>query len=248
MGSTRAAPAAVGCRGILLPSAAHEMIRVAMAQLTENFATKTGADAVLNSVTSSAVQLIDGVDAADILVIADGRFTSMAPTTDLVVQLDRLQQDLQEGPCLEAAVADAVIRSADLRDEPRWPRFAKAAVELGARSVMSFQLYRHQSGVGALNLFGREPHQYSLDAEAIGAMLATHAANALVAADRQQQFDSALSSRDVIGQAKGVLMERYGVDAVQAFDMLTSLSQNSNTPVRVVATHVVETVSRRSTA
>jgi AmiR/NasT family two-component response regulator len=72
-----------------------------------------------------------------------------------------------------------------------------------------------------------------------------HAANALIAADRQQQFGSALSTRDVIDQAKGVLTERYSVDAVQAFDLLSTLPQNSNTPVRQVAGQVVETVTRR---
>ncbi|CAN5337541.1 GAF and ANTAR domain-containing protein [soil metagenome] len=215
-----------------------------MAELTENFASKAGPDAILASVTSSAVGIIDGVDWADILLITDGQFESLAPTGDLVRELDDLQRAFQQGPCLEAAVADAVIRSADLRDEPRWPRFAEAAVARGVESVLSFQLYSHRAGRGALNLFGREAHTFSAEAEAIGAMLATHAANALVAADRQHQFDSALATRDVIGQAKGVLMERFGVDAVQAFDLLSTLSQNSNTPLRQIAAQVVETVTK----
>jgi hypothetical protein len=219
-----------------------------MAQLTENFATKTGPAAALASVTSSAVQLIDGVDYADVLIIADGDFTSMAPTAEVMVELDQLQKRLRQGPCLEAAVAEAVIWSADLRDEPRWPRFAEAATARGVHSVMSFQLYSHQSGTGALNLFGSQPRRHGAEAEAIGAMLATHAANALIAADRQQQFESALSTRDVIGQAKGVLMERFGVDAIQAFDLLTKLSQNSNTPVRQIAVQIVETVAKSPSA
>jgi len=216
-----------------------------MAELTENFASKAGPDAILASVTSAAVRLIDGIDVADVLVINDDKFESLAPTNDLIRELDDLQLQFQEGPCLEAAVAESVIRSSDLRTEHRWPRFAEAATERGVFSVLSFQLYSHRNGRGALNLFGREPRTFSVEAEAIGAMLATHAANALVAADRQNQFDSALATRDVIGQAKGVLMERFGVDAVQAFDLLSTLSQNSNTPLRQVATQVVETVTNR---
>jgi hypothetical protein len=219
-----------------------------MTELTENFASKAGPDAILASVTSSAVRLIDGIDVADVLVITDDTYVSLAPTTDVIRELDDLQLKFQEGPCLEAAVAESVIRSSDLRTERRWPRFAEAATERGVHSVLSFQLYSHRSGRGALNLFGHAPRSISVEAEAIGAMLATHAANALVAADRQNQFDSALASRDVIGQAKGVLMERFGVDAVQAFDLLSTLSQNSNTPLRQVATQVVETVTNRPSA
>ena len=211
-----------------------------MTELTENFASKAGPDAILASVTSSAVRLIDGIDVADVLVINDDKYESLAPTNDLIRELDDLQLRFHEGPCLEAAVAESVIRSSDLRAERRWPRFAEAAAERGVLTVLSFQLYSHRSGRGALNLFGREPRAFSVEAEAVGAMLATHAANALVAADRQNQFDSALATRDVIGQAKGVLMERFGVDAVQAFDLLSTLSQNSNTPLRQVATQVVE--------
>ena len=229
-----------------MPTAAHQAIRTAMTELTENFASKAGPDAILASVTSSAVRLIDGIDVADVLVITDDKYESLAPTNDLIRELDDLQLQFQEGPCLEAAVAESVIRSSDLRAERRWPRFAEAAIERGVFSVLSFQLYSHRSGRGALNLFGRDPRTFSVEAEAIGAMLATHAANALVAADRQNQFDSALASRDVIGQAKGVLMERFGVDAVQAFDLLSTLSQNSNTPLRQVAAQVVETVTNRS--
>jgi AmiR/NasT family two-component response regulator len=73
-------------------------------------------------------------------------------------------------------------------------------------------------------------------------MLATHAATALIAADRQTQFESALASRDAIGQAKGILMERFRLDAVRAFSLMTKLSQDTNTPVRIIAQRVVDTI------
>jgi len=93
--------------------------------------------------------------------------------------------------------------------------------------------------MGALNLFGYHPRRFNAESEAIGAMLATHAATALIAANRQHQFESALASRDVIGQAKGI-MERLGLDAVRAFEFLARMSQNRNTPVAVIAQEIAE--------
>ncbi len=88
---------------------------------------------------------------------------------------------------------------------------------------------------------------FSVEDQIIGAMLATHAATALIAADRQTQFESALASRDLIGQAKGILMERFKVDAVRAFALMTKLSQDSNTPVRIIAARIVESTDTPET-
>jgi transcriptional regulator with GAF, ATPase, and Fis domain len=217
-------------------------MRAAMAELATNFPTPTGdIQATLASVTAAAVDLIRGVDHADILLIQDDRFVSMAPTSPIAKELDAVQERLGQGPCLQAAVAGSVIRCTDLREETRWPQFAAAAVELGMHSVLSFQLYTQRGGAGALNLLGSAPRAFSLEAEAVGALLATHAAVALAAVNREHQFESGLASRDQIGQAKGILMERFTIDAVQAFDMLRRLSQNMNTPLRVIAERVIAT-------
>ena len=133
-----------------------------------------------------------------------------------------------------------MIFSNDLRAEPRWPQFAAAAVSAGVHSMLSFQLYTHANGGGALNLLGRNPREVDYAAEAVAAMLATHAAIALIAANKQRQFESALASRDIIGQAKGIIMNRHSVDAVEAFEMLIKLSQNNNIPLRIIAQQVID--------
>jgi transcriptional regulator with GAF, ATPase, and Fis domain len=219
-----------------------EVLRLAMAQLTKKFARPTDIDDTLKSVTASCVDLIDGVECADVLLIAGADlFRSVAATSQLAVDIDDLQRRFREGPCVDAAVGNSIILCNDLREETRWPRFAEAAVAAGVHSLMSFQLFTHNALVGALNLFGLKPDAFTPEFEAVGAMLATHAATALIADDVRLQFQSALASRDTIGQAKGMIMERFNVDAIRAFELLTKLSQDSNTRVADIA---VELVSR----
>ncbi len=217
-----------------------ELLRHTMAELTRQFAHPTDIDVTLRSVTASAVDLIDGVNCADVLLISGADlFRSVATTSQLAVDIDGIQQRFREGPCVDAAVGSALVVAHDLREEPRWPRFAAAAIASGVHSMLSFQLYTHNARMGALNLFALEPHAFTPESEAVGAMLATHAAIAFIADDVQLQFQSALASRDIIGQAKGMLMERFDVDAVRAFELLTRLSQESNTRLADVAENLV---------
>jgi hypothetical protein len=217
-----------------------ELIRSTMAELTTNFVAATPIDDTLASVTAAAVHLISGVDCADVLLIKDGEYQSTAATSEVAPTVDAAQRRTGEGPCLDASGPAVMIRCDNLSEDSRWPHFAPAALAAGVHSVMSFQLYNHVADTGALNMFGYHPRRFNAESEAIGAMLATHAATALIAANRQHQFESALASRDVIGQAKGIIMERLDLDAVRAFEFLTRMSQNSNTPVAMVAQEIAE--------
>jgi transcriptional regulator with GAF, ATPase, and Fis domain len=211
-----------------------------MTGLTKQFARPTGVDATLQTVTASCIELIQGVECADVLLVSGvDRFRSVAATSQLAIDIDALQKRFRQGPCLDAAVGDSVVLCNDLRDDTRWPRFAEAAVAAGVHSLMSFQLFTHNTRLGALNLFGLKPDAFTTEFEAVGAMLATHAAIALIADDVRLQFQSALASRDIIGQAKGMIMERFKVDAIRAFELLTKLSQDSNTRVADIAAELV---------
>ena len=206
-----------------------------MAALTQTFDGRAPAEEMLHSVTSASVDLISGVDCAEVVVIEDGHFRSVAPTSDLVFALNAAQQDAGQGPCLDAIDGRTVIRANDLRTEPRWPHFAQIATAAGMHSVLSYRLDTHSAKTATLSFLGCKPEAFGTESQALGATLAAHASIALIADDRRHQFESALASRDVIGQAKGLLMERFNVDAVRAFEMLTKISQNSNTPVNDIA-------------
>jgi GAF domain-containing protein len=217
-----------------------EVLRQSMAGLTERFAHPTKLEVTLQAVTASSVDLIDGVESADVLLISGAdHFRSVAATSQLAVDIDDLQQRFREGPCVDAAIGHSMVLCNDLREDPRWPQFGEAAVAAGVHSLMSFQLYTHDARMGALNLFGLKPDVFTPEFEAVGAMLATHAAVALIADDARLQFQSALASRDMIGQAKGMIMERFNVDAVRAFELLTKLSQASNIRVAEIAEEIV---------
>lgn len=217
------------------------LLRRTMVELTDTASEPTDIGTTLRGVTAACVDMIPDSDSADILVITEAEhYESLAATSELPKRLDDAQQRFNEGPCVTAAAGgDAVVRCDDFREDPRWPRFAKSAVAAGVHSMLSFQLFTHDDRVAALNIVGLKPDCFGNDAEALGAMFATHAALALIADNKQSQFESAIASRDLIGQAKGRIMERFDVDAVRAFELLRKLSQDSNTRLAEIAAQIV---------
>lgn len=213
-----------------------------MAELARTVASPRRVEDVLSDVTEEVMDLIPGVDAAGVLFVGtQGRFESAAGTSELPHRLDELQMKYRQGPCLEAALDSLIVRTDDFRTEQRWPLYSAAAAELGVLSGLSFKLYTSARTAGALNLFALKPNAFDADAETIGAVFAAHAAAAIMASRENEQLQSALSTRDRIGQAKGIIMERYDVDDVTAFEMLRRLSQDSNTKLAEVAAKVIET-------
>jgi GAF domain-containing protein len=219
----------------------HELA-VRMAALARALAPPRSIEDILAEVTSAAVDLIDGVDTAGILVVKDdGGFDSLATTSAVPHQLDILQMTFGEGPCVQAALADTVVRTNDFRTESRWPQYSPTVVEAGVLSGLSFKLYTADRSAGALNLFGFEPVSWGDEDETVGGVLAAHAASAILANQQERQLKTALRTRDRIGQAKGIIMQRFGVDDLRAFDMLRRLSQEQNIKLNELAQRVIDT-------
>src|SRR3954452_8651229 len=106
-------------------------IAVRLADLAKATAVPRTANEILAEVTAAAVELIPGVDTAGILLLRKGGFESIAGTTDLPHRLDELQNTFDEGPCMEAALDELVVRTDDFRSETRWPKYSPAVVENG---------------------------------------------------------------------------------------------------------------------
>jgi GAF domain-containing protein len=196
---------------------------------------------VLINVADGAVRNVPGAEYAGITVTTNRDTLTTQVATDPIAELHNdIQVKHGQGPCLEAAWEQPVVRVNDLTSENRWPAYAPDAVALTPfRSLMSFRLYTRSETLGSLTLYSRVPHAFTDESEEIGLVYAAHAALAWAATERGSQFQSALASRDIIGQAKGMIMERFDIDAVQAFELIRKLSQDTNTPLAKLAADLV---------
>lgn len=166
---------------------------------------------------------------------------SVVATHRFPMILDAIQNRSGEGPCLTAAWEHHVMHIADLHSEQRWPHYRRHALEqTPVRSILSFELFADGSSMSALNFYADRPHAFDQESVELGTVYATHIALAWSMMRRQDQFRSALASRDIIGQAKGVIMERFGIDAVEAFQLLTRVSQQSNIKLIEIARALIE--------
>jgi GAF domain-containing protein len=190
-------------------------------------------------VTVAAVATVTGADEGSISYVQIRRTVqSRAATGDLSRGRRRGGRNrLREGPCLDAIWDQQVVRVDDMRSKLRWPRFAAeaAALGVGVGSSLSFQLMAEADSLGSLNLYARTPRAFTEESIAVGLALAAHAAVAITGAQREANLRTAIDNRDLIGQAKGILMERHGVTADQASAVLLRASQETHRKVVDIA-------------
>ncbi|MGW4874186.1 GAF and ANTAR domain-containing protein [Streptomyces chartreusis] len=215
-----------------------------MASMARDLLAQDSVAATLERITASATELVEGCDAAGILVLHDSTVETLAPTHQLVIDSDQLQQRLGEGPCFDAArtgQGERVFRIADLTSlHQRWPAYAPQAHALGVGSMMGFLLFTDDEDLGALNLYSHKPGAFTPDSETAGWLLASHAAVAFSAARTHAQMEQAVATRHLIGEAMGILMGGRHVTEEEAFDVLRRYSQEKNIKLREVARRVCE--------
>jgi GAF domain-containing protein len=196
----------------------------------------------LQQVVELAATTVNGAGHAGVTMLRrTGDFESPAYTDDLVLEVDRAQYGLREGPCLEAASEEQVIRVVDTATDPRWPKFGQRAQKLGVRSMLACRLTSERGATGSLNLHSVEPDAFDDVAVETAVIFGAHAAIALSQAALVESLQAAIASRQLIGEATGMLMERYQLTSPQAFEMLVQVSQDRNIKVRDIAAEVVET-------
>jgi GAF domain-containing protein len=200
----------------------------------------------LTSLVRAAAAVVPGTDVAGVSFARRSDLTSAAETEELAGALDELQARLGEGPCLAALRERQAVHIDDMSRETRWPGFAAGAIELGVASVLSFQLYVHEATLGALNLYARGARAFGGDSLVIGELFATHAAVAWAESRKQENLARGLQSRDVIGEAKGILMQRDGLSGEEAFSKLVVASQTTNVKLVEVARWLVAELQQRS--
>ncbi|MGV0040892.1 GAF and ANTAR domain-containing protein [Mycobacterium colombiense] len=197
---------------------------------------------VLDDLTTAAARWVPGAEEAGITVTSrQNEVSSPSVTHDCARLLDEFQQRHLEGPCVHAAWTRKVVVIDDLEADARWPKYqADALAHTPIRSVLSLPMFADELSMGALNFYAERPRSFSEDSRRIAAVFATLGALAWSNVVRTQQFKEALSTRDTIGQAKGILIERYDLDDQTAFNTLIKLSQSMNTPLRDIARRVID--------
>jgi GAF domain-containing protein len=200
--------------------------------------------ATLRRITTAAVEVLPEVHYASITVKhADGRLETSAPTDDVLLDIDAAQYELQEGPCYEAAVETVHITAPHLASDERFPRYAPIAVEKGILAQAGIRLFDAPRSNGALNLYSRSEGSFE-DLGVLAQLFAHQSAMALDYARQIDQLQQAVQSRQLIGQAVGLVMERYDLKDANAFAVLTRLSSERNIKLRAVAEEIVADKNR----
>lgn len=201
--------------------------------------------AALQELATRAVDAVPGAEYAGITISDhEGSVESFVATHPYAALLDEIAQVRREGPCLSAAWVQHTIKVNDLAADNRWPRYRRDVLaKTPIKAVLSFELFKGQHKRRALNFYAERPNAFDEHSIEVGLVYATHIAIAWNIVLRDEQFRSALASRDIIGQAKGIIMERFDVDAGHAFELLSRLSQSMNSPLSQVADRLIASKS-----
>jgi hypothetical protein len=196
----------------------------------------------LGQINATNVQSVPGAQYAGVtLVESDGEISTIAATHPYPNWMDLIQREVGEGPCLSTEWRHHTIHIPDLTTDERWPLYRDAALHrTPVRAVLSFQLFHEAKRLAALTFYAEEARAFDEESVEVGLLFAAHTTVAWNALDRARQFRSAIANRDIIGQAKGMLMERFKMDATAAFELLRSMSQQTNTKLVEIADKVTK--------
>ncbi len=190
-----------------------------------------------------AIRLVQGCDHAGITLVHHAIIESGAASDSVVDDADAILHELRGGPCVDLARSqDRLVYIADLTRDSRWPTWAlRAAVELQVGSLLAVRLYTHERSYGALNLYADHGHAFSADDFDVAVQLAAQLAVAIADGQEIEARGRDLNDRTILGQAQGILMERYGMGSAQALAFLRRAAQDSNRELSVVAHRLVVT-------
>jgi hypothetical protein len=217
----------------------------ALVELLSHAVESSSVAQTIDQITTYAAQTFDTPHVGVTLIRHEGRtFDTAGPTSDVVRRADELQNQLREGPCVEASTHSRTLVSNDVASDTRWRRWGPRAAGLGLRSVLSSEIHAGGRRIGALNIYGDATRDFTRDDLETAQMFTSHAGAALLVSEKLVGLTMALDSRTLIGQAQGVLMHRYRVDADRAFAILKRHSQDENIRLVLVAQRIIDEVTR----
>lgn len=219
----------------------------ALVKVAHELSDRHSLESTLDTIVETAARSLPGIDHVGITIAGrDGHMETKAGTDPFVRELDQLRYDLGEGPCVDAIRNEPITLVEHARLEQRWPRFMSAAVAKGLRAQIGLRLYTEQETLGALNMYSTSADTIDPDVAHMAELFAAAASIALGRVRREEQLNTALLTRKVIGQAIGILMERHDLDEDGAFVYLTRVSSHTNVKLRAVAKEIVDLRNDRS--
>ena len=224
---------------------------MAAQQLAETFAEISGVllaepdvQRTLDKMCVLLVDTVEGCDHAVVTVVSNGHLDSPAASDDVGPAVDAIQFEVRDGPCVEAIKEHQTVVTDDLITETRWPQFSGRAVEAtGVRSMLAFRLFVAGDTLGSLNLYSKQPGAFTEESLAVGTIFAAHASVALRAARTKEdlaRLREVVETRELIGQAKGILMGRRGISSEAAMELLCRGAERLKVELRELARRVVQ--------
>lgn len=220
----------------------------ALATLSQTLLDEEQPDQLLYRVAELACEAISPAQLSGVTLMKNGEATTSGNFGEAAAMLDAVQLRSNEGPCLDAARKLQIMRNESTRLDGAWPEFNRAAFACGVFSTLSVPLVVHGEGRGSLNLYSRHERAFTNADERMAEFFSAQAAVVLANSELYwraqalgEQLRIALESRDVIGQAKGILMAKERLTADEAFERLRECSQRLNVKLRNVAEQVAFT-------
>lgn len=211
-------------------------------------------DGALRLVVALARETVGGADGVSVTLRRHGQLRTVASSDETIAQMDRDQYATGQGPCLAAAAEGRGFHVESLAEETRWPEFVPRAIQGGIHSILSTPLLAGAGPVGALNIYSNLDRAFGAQEQELAALFATEASGILtdaavdVSAEQVAgRLYGVLRSREVIAQAQGVVMEREGVSAEDAFVQLRRSSRHADMPMRQYAHDLVASTRRQVT-
>lgn len=216
------------------------LLLLARADLAAQVRTDDRAEAMVGRILELVLRLVPGAEHAAVSLAGEQPGCAGA-TADVARDCETAQFTGGAGPLFDIAAGASAVRCHDLAgDDTRWPAFAAAAAEARVRSLLACELAIGRSVRGALTVYASEPHAFGEVSELVLPMFASRAGMALAYADKLDNLRRAIDTRQVIGQACGILMERHRITSDQAFAELVAVSQRHHLKLRELAVRVVE--------
>lgn len=221
------------------------LLTASMESVAHSLDDPVNVDELLYLICLAAVDAVPGAQYAGITV-ADryGRLETAVATHPVVDQLDALQYEFSEGPCVDAVRGHWQARSDDLRYDVRWPRYRRRAIELGIRAQIGIELFDEPGMIAGLNLYSRAAGVFDDDTFEAAMLFAVHAAHTLGRAMARKDLTEAMNTRTVIGKAIGVVMDRYHLSEDRAFELLTRVARVNDSTIQLVAAEILREANR----